>query len=308
MPRRYLNDDEEMLVQLRPHWIFFAGPLAVTVAAVAIVITIIVAEPSVPNWLADGLWILAAIPGVWLLGRLARWRLYTFALTTTRILVRRNVFDRDIVQIRLQRITGLNLSQTLLGSHAVHRAPGRRRAGRGRRGRPSVHPQADHPPTGHQRSDQRARRWRQRRADPRRAAEHRPRRFTVEDIDADDGYTDDGYTDDRPTDDGPETPPFGVPPVAAEDHADVPHVGIPPTPVAPATGPPRRTDRGPPKFATGSLSSTISASGESFRRRSSRRRKPSFSAASSPPGASFWRRLPWWGWTPLDTGATAAAT
>ena len=114
LPRRYLNDDEELLVQLRPHWIFFAGPLAVTVAAVAIVITIIVAEPSIPNWLADGLWILAAIPGAWLLGRLARWRLYTFALTTTRILVRRNVFDRAIVQIRLQRITGLNLSQTLL--------------------------------------------------------------------------------------------------------------------------------------------------------------------------------------------------
>ncbi len=113
LPRRYLNDDEDLLVQLRPHWVYFSGPLFVTVLAVAVVITIIVGAPSIPNWLADGLWILAAIPGVWLLGRLARWRLYTFALTTTRILVRRNVFDRDIVQIRLQRITGLNLSQTL---------------------------------------------------------------------------------------------------------------------------------------------------------------------------------------------------
>ncbi len=77
------------------------------------VIAIVVAVPSLPNWLADVLWALAAIPALWLLGRLLRWRLYALVLTTTRILVRRGVFDRDIVQIRLQRITELNLSQKL---------------------------------------------------------------------------------------------------------------------------------------------------------------------------------------------------
>jgi membrane protein YdbS with pleckstrin-like domain len=113
LPRRFLNDDEEFLVELRPHWIFFAGPLVVAVVAVAIVITILVAVPSTPNWAADTLWALAAIPVLWLVGRLLRWRGYTLALTTTRILVRRGVFDRDIVQIRLQRITEINLNQKL---------------------------------------------------------------------------------------------------------------------------------------------------------------------------------------------------
>jgi membrane protein YdbS with pleckstrin-like domain len=113
LPRRFLNDDEEFLVELRPHWIFFAGPLIVAVVAVAVVIAILVAAPSIPNWVADVLWGLAAIPILWLLGRLLRWRGYTLALTTTRILLRRGVFDRDIVQIRLQRITEINLSQKL---------------------------------------------------------------------------------------------------------------------------------------------------------------------------------------------------
>jgi hypothetical protein len=113
LPRRFLNEDEDLLVELRPHWIFFAGPLAAAVGALAVMIAILVAVPSLPNWLADVLWALTAIPVLWLLGRLLRWRLYALVLTTTRILVRRGVFSRNIVQIRLQRITELNLSQKL---------------------------------------------------------------------------------------------------------------------------------------------------------------------------------------------------
>jgi membrane protein YdbS with pleckstrin-like domain len=113
LPRRFLNEDEEFLVELRPHWVFFAGPLFVAALAVAIVIAILVAVPSMPNWAADTLWVLAGIPVLWLVGRLLRWRGYTLALTTTRILLRRGVLDRDIVQIRLQRITEINLSQKL---------------------------------------------------------------------------------------------------------------------------------------------------------------------------------------------------
>ena len=72
------------------------------------------AEPDTIGGLFSGyILVLAAIPVLWLVGRLLRWRGYTLALTTTRILVRRGVFDRDIVQIRLQRITEINLSQKL---------------------------------------------------------------------------------------------------------------------------------------------------------------------------------------------------
>jgi membrane protein YdbS with pleckstrin-like domain len=113
LPRKFLNDDEEILVELRPHWVFFARPLFTAVAAVAVVIAILVAFSSLPNWVADVLMALAAVPVFWLVGRLLRWRFYTLALTTTRVLVCRGVLGRNTVQIRLQRITEISLSQKL---------------------------------------------------------------------------------------------------------------------------------------------------------------------------------------------------
>ena len=58
--------------------------------------------------------ILALIPGLWLLGRFVRWRSYVVALTSTRILVRQGILGRDTVQLRLQRITEVNIRQRLI--------------------------------------------------------------------------------------------------------------------------------------------------------------------------------------------------
>ncbi len=113
LPRKFLNDDEELLVEMRPHWVFFARPLFVAVAAIAGLIAIVVAFPSIPDWATDVLLVLAAIPVLWLVGRLFRWRNYLLVLTTTRIVVRRGVFGRNTTQIRLQRITEICLSQKL---------------------------------------------------------------------------------------------------------------------------------------------------------------------------------------------------
>jgi membrane protein YdbS with pleckstrin-like domain len=113
LPRKFLNDDEDLLIEMRPHWVFFARPLVTAVVIVAGIIALLVAVPSTPNWATDVLLVLAAIPVLWLLGRLLRWRGYTLALTTTRIVVRRGVLGRDTTQIRLQRITEICLAQKL---------------------------------------------------------------------------------------------------------------------------------------------------------------------------------------------------
>lgn len=113
LPRKFLNDDEDLLVEMRPHWVFFARPLFTALVVVAGIITILVAFSSIPNWATDVLMVLAALPVLWLLGRLLRWRSYTLALTTTRIVVRRGVLGRNTTQIRLQRITEISLAQKL---------------------------------------------------------------------------------------------------------------------------------------------------------------------------------------------------
>jgi membrane protein YdbS with pleckstrin-like domain len=113
LPRKLLNQDEELLAELRPHWIYFAGPLAGAVCTYAGILVLVLAFHHLPSWTSYPLLILAAIPTVWLLARLARWYTYTLALTSTRILVRQGVFGRDTVQLRLQRITEINLAQAL---------------------------------------------------------------------------------------------------------------------------------------------------------------------------------------------------
>jgi hypothetical protein len=113
LPRKFLNDDEELLAELRPHWVFIFGPLATSVVVVGVIVALLVVLGNRDTWATYPLLAVAAVPVLWLIGRVFRWRTYTLALTTTRIVVRRGVFDRDIVQLRLQRITEINLSQKL---------------------------------------------------------------------------------------------------------------------------------------------------------------------------------------------------
>jgi membrane protein YdbS with pleckstrin-like domain len=113
LPRKFLNDDEELLAELRPHWIFLFGPLFTSIGVWAAIIVILIVWQNPPGWTNYPVVIFALIPGLWLLGRYVRWRSYDVALTSTRILVRQGIFGRDTVQLRLQRVTEVNIRQEL---------------------------------------------------------------------------------------------------------------------------------------------------------------------------------------------------
>jgi membrane protein YdbS with pleckstrin-like domain len=114
LPRKFLNEDEELLAELRPHWIFLFGPLFTSIGVWAALVVLLVLWRNAPSWMNYPILILAVIPGLWLLGRLVRWRSYVVALTSTRILVREGIIGRNTVQLRLQRITEVNLRQHLI--------------------------------------------------------------------------------------------------------------------------------------------------------------------------------------------------
>jgi membrane protein YdbS with pleckstrin-like domain len=114
LPRNFLNEDEELLAELRPHWIFLFGPLFTSIGVWAGLIVLIVLWTNAPSWTNYPILIIALIPGLWLLGRFVRWRSYVVALTSTRILVREGILGRDTVQLRLQRITEVNIRQELI--------------------------------------------------------------------------------------------------------------------------------------------------------------------------------------------------
>jgi membrane protein YdbS with pleckstrin-like domain len=113
LPRKLLGDDEDIVVELRPHWVFFVGPLIAAAVVVGAVSAILIGFNVTNTYLNYFLIVVAAVPVLWFLGRLLRWSTYIVALTTTRIIVRRGVFERNTLQLRLQRVTEVNTSQAL---------------------------------------------------------------------------------------------------------------------------------------------------------------------------------------------------
>jgi hypothetical protein len=114
LPRKLLGDDEDIVVEMRPHWVFFAGPLLIAaLVVIGISVALVALGKHARGIVTYPLLAIAAIPVAWFLGRMFRWRNYIIALTTTRIIVRRGVLERNTLQLRLQRVTEVNTSQRL---------------------------------------------------------------------------------------------------------------------------------------------------------------------------------------------------
>ena len=120
--RGLLHEDEELLAEVRPHPVVVVGPVLLLLVALAGAATIAIRYPGAPVVVA---WLLAAmvvLPGLWAGARLLRWRSVRFLVTTTRLLYRRGVLGRDVVQLRLQRVAEVHCTQS----------PGARLIGTGR--------------------------------------------------------------------------------------------------------------------------------------------------------------------------------
>lgn len=113
-PRKLLTEDEDVVVELRPHWAFLGWPL---VAAVGVVVLVIAVEASFspPSAVLYLLLVLVAGSALWLVARLVRWFATNLVVTTTRIVQRSGVLSRNGFELRLERINQLSYHQTLVG-------------------------------------------------------------------------------------------------------------------------------------------------------------------------------------------------
>ncbi|MHB8219695.1 MAG: SHOCT domain-containing protein [Acidimicrobiales bacterium] len=112
--RRVLADDEEVLVDIHLHWVYFLGPAVLTAVAVAVAIAVAVRVPNAPTFVAWILGLMVAVPALWLGGRVFKWMGISLVVTTTRVIYRQGLLGRDIVQLRMQRVTEVHCTQTLL--------------------------------------------------------------------------------------------------------------------------------------------------------------------------------------------------
>ena len=113
-PLRPLYAGEEVLVDIRPHWVNLAGPLVATVVVVAVAVTldVDVHHTAVAWHWVEG--IVAAVPLAWLFARFLRWRASSLVVTSFRVVERSGVVSRGQVEIRLSAIELVEVEQSFL--------------------------------------------------------------------------------------------------------------------------------------------------------------------------------------------------
>ncbi len=108
-PRKFLNEGEEIVLDRRPHWSFFGGPVAALVAALVLAIV----AHSV-KYLNVAILALVAVALLWCIGRYARWYTTNFVVTTDRLIYRHGVFAKRGQEIPLERLNDVSFRRSVI--------------------------------------------------------------------------------------------------------------------------------------------------------------------------------------------------
>ena len=115
-PRRLLSEGEELVLDLRPHWIALAWPLAeiaLDVAGVALILAYMPDRwPTWVRWLVVGVG--AALIVVSALPKIVAWATSHFVVTTDRVIHRSGWFAKRSMEIPLENISDVRFSQGVL--------------------------------------------------------------------------------------------------------------------------------------------------------------------------------------------------
>jgi uncharacterized membrane protein YdbT with pleckstrin-like domain len=112
--RKLLNENEELVLDLHPHWVYFVKSALAFIAAVAIGILILGwwGDAPSPVGIASGGLILIAL--VWVGWTYLTWVTTNFVITTDRLIYRHGVISKHGVEIPLERVNTVFFSQGIL--------------------------------------------------------------------------------------------------------------------------------------------------------------------------------------------------
>lgn len=106
-----LGAGEDVVAELRPHWIAIARPFAATVVLIAAAAGAF-AVPSSPSWVLTALLVAFGVALAWLLVGYLRWRSTSLVITTDRLVLRRGVLGRHGREIPLARLADVGFDQS----------------------------------------------------------------------------------------------------------------------------------------------------------------------------------------------------
>ena len=110
-PRTLLNEREDIVLDLHPHWWFFAPPLLALIAAIAVGGLALAASDAAWVQIPAGLLILGFL--VWFGIRYSRWITTNFVVTTDRLIYRHGVLAKHGIEIPLDRVNTVFFRQSI---------------------------------------------------------------------------------------------------------------------------------------------------------------------------------------------------
>jgi len=112
-PTKLLHDNEDLVLDLRPHWLALAKPTLALFLACALGIVVAVAFEDPPTALIYLALLLVVAALVWFGIRLLGWSTTNFVLTTDRLISRQGVLTKSGIEIPLERINTVFFNQRL---------------------------------------------------------------------------------------------------------------------------------------------------------------------------------------------------
>ncbi|HET7488933.1 MAG TPA: PH domain-containing protein [Acidimicrobiales bacterium] len=106
-PRKLLNEGEDIVLDLHPHWWFFAK----SVGAFVIALVLLVVVWSV-DWLRLGLAGLLLVTAAWVAVVYSKWRTTNVVVTTDRLIHRTGVLGKHGKEIPLERVNDISVRQS----------------------------------------------------------------------------------------------------------------------------------------------------------------------------------------------------
>jgi hypothetical protein len=114
-PRRLLTENEQVVVEVHPHWSFLGWTVPVSVLALAALIAQNIGWSSAPRFIHDVLYGLLGLALLWTAARVFKWRTTSVVITNVRLVSRRGVLSRSGLDVRLDRMNEISYHQSIVG-------------------------------------------------------------------------------------------------------------------------------------------------------------------------------------------------
>ena len=115
-PKKNLNNNETIALDMHPHWWYFAEPAGALLASIVIGI-VVLTKTDAGSTARKGAGVVAVvllvITALWLVGRYLKWLTTNFVITSQRLIFRQGVIGKSGIEIPLERVNNVNFNQSV---------------------------------------------------------------------------------------------------------------------------------------------------------------------------------------------------